>query len=296
MHTPEETAAEHAALTAEHGRRFLVGIGVSHAPVHRPRQGARHVPEAAGADGGVPRRPRRRRPAAAPPTTGCSPRSARRCSSSPATRTAGTHPYLVTPEHTAIAREALGPDAARRHRAGRRAGDRSRRRPGRSPACTSPRTSACRTTPTTGGGSGFTDDDLADGGSDRLVDALVVWGDEATIAARVQEHRDAGARPRLRPGAHRRPARLPARRSGGPSPRALTPVTLRLRPLPALRRADGLAARARRRATPTSSPSSRTAAATRAATCGWSRSPTRRPGRTTPSRRTGSTPASTPSS
>jgi hypothetical protein len=31
------------------------------------------------------------------------------------------------------------------------------------------------------------------GGSDRLVDALVVWGDEATIAARVQEHRDAGA-------------------------------------------------------------------------------------------------------
>jgi probable F420-dependent oxidoreductase len=40
---------------------------------------------------------------------------------------------------------------------------------------------------------GFTEDDIADGGSDRLVDALVVWGDEATIAARVQEQRDAGA-------------------------------------------------------------------------------------------------------
>ena len=40
---------------------------------------------------------------------------------------------------------------------------------------------------------GFTDDDLADGGSDRLVDALVVWGDEAAIAARIQAHRDAGA-------------------------------------------------------------------------------------------------------
>ena len=40
---------------------------------------------------------------------------------------------------------------------------------------------------------GFTDDDLADGGSDRLVDALYVWGDEATIASRVQAHRDAGA-------------------------------------------------------------------------------------------------------
>ena len=40
---------------------------------------------------------------------------------------------------------------------------------------------------------GFTDQDIADGGSDRLVDALVVWGDEGAIARRVQEHRDAGA-------------------------------------------------------------------------------------------------------
>jgi probable F420-dependent oxidoreductase len=40
---------------------------------------------------------------------------------------------------------------------------------------------------------GFTDEDLADGGSDRLVDALVAWGDEATVAERVRDHRDAGA-------------------------------------------------------------------------------------------------------
>jgi probable F420-dependent oxidoreductase len=40
---------------------------------------------------------------------------------------------------------------------------------------------------------GFGDDDFADGGSDRLVDAIVVWGDEAAIAARVQAHLDAGA-------------------------------------------------------------------------------------------------------
>ena len=40
---------------------------------------------------------------------------------------------------------------------------------------------------------GFTDDDVSGGGSDRLVDAVVVCGDEATIARRVQEHRDAGA-------------------------------------------------------------------------------------------------------
>ena len=40
---------------------------------------------------------------------------------------------------------------------------------------------------------GFGEDDFADGGSDRLVDHVVVWGDEATIAARVQAHLDAGA-------------------------------------------------------------------------------------------------------
>ncbi len=33
MHAAEETAAQHATLTAEHGRRFLVGIGVSHGPL-----------------------------------------------------------------------------------------------------------------------------------------------------------------------------------------------------------------------------------------------------------------------
>jgi probable F420-dependent oxidoreductase len=40
---------------------------------------------------------------------------------------------------------------------------------------------------------GFGDDDFADNGSDRLVDAIVVWGDEATIKARVDAHLAAGA-------------------------------------------------------------------------------------------------------
>jgi hypothetical protein len=40
---------------------------------------------------------------------------------------------------------------------------------------------------------GITDDDLADGGSDRLVDTLVAWGDADAIRARVQQHLDAGA-------------------------------------------------------------------------------------------------------
>lgn len=40
---------------------------------------------------------------------------------------------------------------------------------------------------------GFGDDDLAGPGSDRLVDSLVVWGDEEAIRRRVTDHLDAGA-------------------------------------------------------------------------------------------------------
>jgi probable F420-dependent oxidoreductase len=40
---------------------------------------------------------------------------------------------------------------------------------------------------------GFGDADLAGGGSDRFIDALVAWGDERAIRARIQQHWDAGA-------------------------------------------------------------------------------------------------------
>jgi hypothetical protein len=40
---------------------------------------------------------------------------------------------------------------------------------------------------------GYTDDDMSAGGSDRLVDAIVAWGDTADIAKRVREHLDGGA-------------------------------------------------------------------------------------------------------
>lgn len=40
---------------------------------------------------------------------------------------------------------------------------------------------------------GFAEDDFADGGSDRLIDACVAWGDVETIAERVRAHHDAGA-------------------------------------------------------------------------------------------------------
>jgi hypothetical protein len=40
---------------------------------------------------------------------------------------------------------------------------------------------------------GWGDDDLAGGGSDKLVDALVAWGDADAVSARVAAHYDAGA-------------------------------------------------------------------------------------------------------
>jgi hypothetical protein len=40
---------------------------------------------------------------------------------------------------------------------------------------------------------GFSDEDLSGGGSDRLVDAIVAWGDEQAIVERIAELRDAGA-------------------------------------------------------------------------------------------------------
>jgi probable F420-dependent oxidoreductase len=107
-------------------------------------------------------------------------------------RTAGTHPYLVTPELTARARAGIGADALVASEQGVvLETDRDRAR-----AIARLHLATYLGLPNYSNNwkrVGFSDEDLADGGSDRLVDALVVWGDEATIAARVQEHRDAGA-------------------------------------------------------------------------------------------------------
>ncbi len=40
---------------------------------------------------------------------------------------------------------------------------------------------------------GFTQDDVANGGSDRLIDDTVAWGDEAAIIKRIERHWEAGA-------------------------------------------------------------------------------------------------------
>ena len=109
-----------------------------------------------------------------------------------AERTAGALPYNVTPEHTREARAALGPHkllaveqkvcletdpAAARGLA--------RRELHRYMTLTNYRNNWLRI--------GFTEADLADGGSDRFVDAMVLWGDAAPIARGLKAHLEAGA-------------------------------------------------------------------------------------------------------
>ena len=191
MHSPDETAAQHATLTARHGHRFLCGVGVSHRPlIDRINEAGTYqkpIEKVASFLDGLD--------AADPPLSPgerCIAALGPRMLELSAARSSGTHPYLVTPEHTAIARAAVGPDRL----------------------VASEQAVVLDTNPDSARATarthlevylglpnytnnwkriGFTDDDLADGGSDALVDALVAWGDADAIVARVQAHRDAGA-------------------------------------------------------------------------------------------------------
>jgi probable F420-dependent oxidoreductase len=109
-----------------------------------------------------------------------------------AERAQGAHPYFVPPEHTAKAREILGPDpvlAPEQAVVVETDADRAREiaREYTAMYLSLPNyTNNLREL-------GFSDDDFAGGGSDRLVDAIVVWGEPETIAERVRAHHDAGA-------------------------------------------------------------------------------------------------------
>ena len=109
-----------------------------------------------------------------------------------ADRTAGAHPYLVTPEHTRQARKLLGPDvllAPEQHVV--LDADVAR---GRDLA----RTALSRYLDLANYTNnwrrlGFTEEDITGHASDRLVDGLVGLGDATQIASRVTAHLDAGA-------------------------------------------------------------------------------------------------------
>jgi probable F420-dependent oxidoreductase len=182
---PDVVGPAVAALEAAYPGRFVLGLGASHAVLTseyaRPYSHVVAYLDALDAlDQPVP--PERRVLAALGP----------RMLELAAARTAGAHPYFVPVEHTARAREILGsapflapevavvldpdPESAR-HLARRYA----------STYLGLPNyTNNLRTF-------GFGDDDIGGGGSDRLIDAVIPWGDAATVADRVRAHLDAGA-------------------------------------------------------------------------------------------------------
>ncbi|WP_329276391.1 LLM class F420-dependent oxidoreductase [Streptomyces sp. NBC_01451] len=178
-----ETASAVAELEASHPGRFLLGLGVSHAGqaerYRRPYASMAAYLDALDAAG----QPAERRVLAAlgPRMLGLS-----------RDRAAGSHPYLVTPEHTAQAREALGetPLLAPELKVVLETD------PERARATARGTLAMYLTLPNYTDNFlriGFTEDDIADGGSDRLVDAVFAWGSEERIRARVDAFRTAGA-------------------------------------------------------------------------------------------------------
>lgn len=189
MHDPGEVAAVHARLNTAHGRRFLLGLGISHAPLverkgrhyERPLETMmRYLDELDRGDPPVPA-DERVLGALGPKMLDLA-----------RARSAGAHPYLVTPDHTALARGALGDDRLLAPNqmivlSSAPSAARAIARQYLAIYLGLPNyTNNLRRL-------GFGDEDLAPPGSDRLVDALVVWGKIDEIVSRSKAHIDAGA-------------------------------------------------------------------------------------------------------
>ena len=191
---PMAMRAVHHTLAELSGGRHLLGLGVSHAPM---------VTGVRGHDYGKPVTTMRHyldsmekvpfsgpAPEQAPPIVLAALRP--KMLALAAERTRGAHPYFVPPEHTARAREILGrgpwlcpeqkvllqTDASEARRVARQHMQIYLGLPNY-------RNNLAWL--------GFGDEDLDAGGSDRLVDAIVAWGDEQVLARRIQDHFDAGA-------------------------------------------------------------------------------------------------------
>lgn len=181
------------ALTEAFPERLVLGLGVSHHSLveglrgheyRRPLQAMRSYLDAMDASPYTayrPTTPLRRVLAALGP----------RMLDLAAERTDGAHTYFVTPEHTATARARLGERLLCVEQAVLAETD-----PARAREIARAHTAIYVVLPNYQANlrrMGFDDADFADGGSDRLVDAIVAWGDEEAVARRVGEQFAAGA-------------------------------------------------------------------------------------------------------
>jgi len=180
---PGPTAESFHRIDKAHPGRFLLGIGVGHPEAHQQYR----KPVDALTDYldkldeyGVPKDSR--------VVAALGPKVLKLA----AERSAGAHPYLTTPEHTAEARALIGPDAllAPEHKAVLTSDAEKARAVGRKALeiylnLANYVNSWKRL--------GFTEDDVTKPGSDRLVDAVVAYGTPDDIARRLSEHITAGA-------------------------------------------------------------------------------------------------------
>lgn len=184
--------ATHTLAEAYDGR-FLLGLGASHAPIVSLRGHTYAKPLAAMRDylDGMDAAPYEG-PVAEPPPARVLAALGPKMLELARDRGAGAHPYLVPTDHTARAREILGdgpllaPEQAVVLETD----------PAKARAAARAHTRFYLELPNYVGNLrrfGFDDDDFTGGGSDRLVDALVAWGDVDAVRRRVQEHLDAGA-------------------------------------------------------------------------------------------------------
>jgi probable F420-dependent oxidoreductase len=184
-HGPDEVAAEHAGLRRDFGDRWLLGIGIGHpeatSEYRKPLTKMREYLDALdAADPAVP--PDERVVAALGP----------KMLELAAERSLGAHPYFTPVEHTRFAREHVGPDKllAPEVTVVVDADPDSARAKAREFAAsylrlTNYASNLLRL--------GFSEADLADGGSDRLIDAVVPHGSAEQVAEAVQAHLEAGA-------------------------------------------------------------------------------------------------------
>ncbi len=182
-------AQEHQRLTETYGRRLVSGFGVSGAP----------TAAAVGQTFSTPLKEMNRYFDELDATSPVLPVSDRivgalgpRMVALAAERSAGIHPFLVTPESNVTNREIVGPDALiAPHQAvvletnPEKARAIARRGIGMFIGFPSYQANLRRL--------GFGDEDLVPGGSDRLIDATVAWGTLDDVSTRIRDHWDAGA-------------------------------------------------------------------------------------------------------
>ncbi len=194
MREPIAMNAAWRTLSEAYPHRFLLGLGVSHQPMVEGLVGQDYLPplakmrdylekmDASMYIAPAPEEPPERVLAALGPKMLELARD----------RAGGAHPYFVPPEHTEIARTILGDDRLL-------APEQMvvlETDPTRAREIARAAMSMYVTLPNYANNLvrlGFAEDDVTDGPSDRVVDAIVAWGDLDTIAARIREHHDAGA-------------------------------------------------------------------------------------------------------